>query len=158
MNYWHNLIITMSTKRTKIKLDEPKMTDDSKLKMKPKIVPKMTPVEVETSSDNNNEDTKQGDDGEDEDDEDDEDEVLEINRGDEEEIPTMGGFMPFPPQYMMFHQPPAEPYEMLNQLLTHDGKNIANILEDVRVSLDCVAEALLKINKTLERHPNYRQK
>lgn len=33
-----------------------------------------------------------------------------------------------------------------------DEKSIVNILEDIRVSLDCLAEAVLKVNRTLEKH------
>lgn len=90
------------------------------------------------------------------------DDVVEIDRSDMNEPEKFEGnlpfghFFPMPSNYMMFKHPPPEPStsQILSQLLIHDGKNIASILEDIRISLDCLTETVMKLGKTIEKNKN----
>jgi len=71
--------------------------------------------------------------------EDDEEEIeeVEVDEEEDEDDAENGPFM-FPFGGM------AEPIN-LEQYLVHDGKNIAEIMDDVRVSLDCLTKVLMRL-------------
>jgi hypothetical protein len=58
------------------------------------------------------------------------------------------------PNCMMFQQPMSMPSAEndINKLLVTGDKNVAEVLDDIRVSLDCLVKAVLKINQTLVKH------
>ena len=60
-------------------------------------------------------------------------------------------FLPLPSDYIIRQQQIAT-YQMLSQFLTHQDKNITDVLNDVRVSIDCLTKSVLQLNKNLEKH------
>ena len=60
-------------------------------------------------------------------------------------------FLPLPPDYIIRQQQIAT-YQMLSEFLRHQDKNIAEVLNDVRISIDCLTKSVLQLNKNLDRH------
>ena len=58
-------------------------------------------------------------------------------------------FDPMPSDYMIRQQQIAT-YQMLCQFLTTKDKNIADLLNDIRLSIDCLTKCVIKLNKNLE--------
>jgi hypothetical protein len=61
----------------------------------------------------------------------------------------MEGFMPTPSDYLIRQQQFAT-FQMLCQFLTKDDKNITDVLNDIRVSLDCLTKCVMQLNKNVE--------
>lgn len=59
-------------------------------------------------------------------------------------------FVPMGPDYVIRQQQLAN-FQMLCQFFVHREKNLANILDDIRVSLDCLTKSVLQTNKNLEK-------
>jgi hypothetical protein len=64
--------------------------------------------------------------------------------------PNYDDFLPLPPDYIIRQQQIAS-YQMLCQFLVYQEKNIADVLNDVRVSIDCLTKCVMQLNKTLEK-------
>jgi len=60
-------------------------------------------------------------------------------------------FLPMPPDYIIRQQQIAT-YQMLCQFLVHQDKNITDVLNDVRVSIDTLTKCVIQLNKTLEKN------
>ena len=60
-------------------------------------------------------------------------------------------FLPLPPDYIIRQQQIAT-YQMLSQFLMYQDKNITDVLNDVRVSVDCLTKSVLQLNKNLDKH------
>lgn len=58
------------------------------------------------------------------------------------------GFLPSQPDYIIRQQQIAT-YQMLCQFLIHKDKNVAEVLDDVRVSIDCLTKCVLQLTKKL---------
>ncbi len=59
-------------------------------------------------------------------------------------------FSPLLPDYMIRQQQIAY-YQTLCQFLIHKDKNITDVVNDIRISIDCLTKCVLQLNKTLEK-------
>ena len=70
--------------------------------------------------------------------------------GNDEQRSQEDDYVPMGPDYVIRQQQLAN-FQMLCQFFVHREKNMANIVDDVRVSVDCLTKAILHMNKNLEK-------